>query len=458
MKKLIILTRKLYSSLIIFLTIVSLFNCTQVNKTANFKVDLESKESTSLVKREIPNSNINTRICKLCGCDSTEETTIEESFKLYTCSNCNSTELQKDDCILQGATNEDSDNKTELVHGLKTSVYENYRNLFFGKSDFLISRKNRNNLLARIFEPEFTWERFSHGSIKDNCKVYNDKEQGFDHFKLSYTYALYGNKNCTNLLLHFVNKHSGNTLYKNLRLFKKMDINDCSNSMMVFRYDDFKVGVDSFEKVHLHQEYNITSYDLPPKFLFSNEQQEWIPTGVQNPQAIINPKIIHDRLLLLFQLINTQKSSTPICKLEDIKVKVVIQCKSVAFPPNPKYNREFVENRLKKIRSKHNYKDFKSFLEKFEDKLIYVLGLIPNAQLVSNNNELRSDTPLSSLSIPCKEALYFGDIPNLMSIFNYTSKFNEHDKSRSYITSVHIVEDNEENKLLKDIENALNAN
>ncbi|OII73347.1 uncharacterized protein cubi_02559 [Cryptosporidium ubiquitum] len=450
--------RKLCFGLILFLAIVSLSNCTQVDKTINFKGDLVSKEPIISVKSEPQDFENNLEICKLCGCDSIKETTIEESFKSYTCSNCNNTKLQEGDCIFQGATNEDNDNKIELISGLETSTYENYKTLFFGKSDSLISRKNRNHLLARIFEPEFIWERFSHGGIKDNCKVYRDKEHGSGHFKLRYTYSLHGDQNCTRLLLHFVNKHSGSTLHKNLRPFIEVDGNDHSNSMMVFRHDDVRVGVDSFEKIHLHQEFNITSYDLPPKFVFSNEQQEWVPAGIQNPQAIINPKIIHDRLLLIFQLVNTQTSSTPICKLENIKVKVVIQCRSIAFPPNPKYSREFVENRLKKIHSKHNDKNFKLFLEKLEEKLVHVLSSIPNALLSSNNNELSPNTLLSTLSIPCKEALYFGDVPILMSIFNFTSKLSEHAKSSSYIMSTHIIEDNEENKLLNEIENTLNTN
>ncbi|KAH8582332.1 uncharacterized protein ELE39_003653 [Cryptosporidium sp. chipmunk genotype I] len=458
MKELRNFMRKLCSGLILLLTIVNLSNCIEVDKAINYKENSKSNESISSIRLELPNYKSNFEICRLCGCDSTKDTNKEGNFKSFTCSNCNGIELQKGDCILQGAISESNNSKTELVHGLETSVFGDYRTLFFGKSDFLTSRRYRNNLLARIFEPEFTWERFSYGGIKDNCKIYRDEDKGFEHFKLSFTYTLNGNGNCTHLLLHFVNKHSGSTLYKNLRLFKGIESDNNLNSMMVFRHDNVKVGLDSLEKINLHQEFNITSYDLPPTFLFSTEQQEWVPTGIKNQQIIINPKIIHDRLLLIFQLINSQTSSTPTCKLDNIKVKVVVQCKSVAFPPNPKYTKEFVEDKLKKIHSKHNDEAFKFFLQKLEEKLMHLLGSIPNALITSNSDELTLNTPLSNLSIPCKEAIYLGDIPNLMSKFNYSSKFNEHSNSRSYITSTHVLEDKEEDKLFKDIENALNVN
>ncbi|KAK9172259.1 hypothetical protein CmeUKMEL1_05180 [Cryptosporidium meleagridis] len=447
--------RKLCSGLILLLIILSISNCTEVDKDIDFKGNLQTKEPILSTGPRTPNYDNHSEICRLCGCDSTSNVNIE-GFKSFTCSNCNQSKIQQGDCILQGAINDSNNNKTELVHGLETSVFGDYRSLFFGKSDFLASRSYRNNLLARIFEPEFTWENFSHGSIKDNCKIYRDEEDDYEHFKLSFTYTLHGDQNCTRLLLHFVNKHSGSTLYKNLRPFKEIESDHDSNSLMVFRHDDIKVKVSSLEKVNLHQEFNITSYNSPPKFVFSSEQQEWVPVSLRNQEIIVNPKIIHERLLIIFQLINSQ-SSTPSCKLDNVKVEVVVQCKSVAFPPDPKYNQDFVQDKLKKIHSKYDDKLFKLFLQKLEEKLMQALESIPNALLATNSNKLITNTPLSNFSIPCKEAIYLGDIPKLMSKFNYTSKFNELANSSSYSTLTQTPEDIDENKLLDDIEASLNT-
>ncbi|KAL3127782.1 putative signal peptide-containing protein [Cryptosporidium hominis] len=448
--------RKLCSGPILLLIILSLSNSTQVDKGIDFKENLQLKESIFSTGLRIPNYNNHSEICRLCGCDSTKNVNVE-GFKSFTCSSCNKSKIQEGDCILQGAINDSNNNKTELVHGLETSVFGDYRSLFFGKSDFLTSRSYRNNLLARIFEPEFTWENFSHGSIKDNCKIYRDENDDYEHYKLSFTYTLHGDQNCTRLLLHFVNKHTGNTLYKNLRPFKEIENDYDLNSLIVFRHDDVKVRVDSLEKVNLHQEFNITSYDSPPKFLFSPEQQEWVPVSLRNQEIIVNPKIIHERLLIIFQLINSQ-SSIPNCKMDNVKVEVVVQCKYVAFPPNPKYNKDFVQDKLKKIHSKYDDKIFKLFLQKFEEKFMHVLDSIPNAPLTANSNKLIMNTPLSNFSIPCKEAIYLDDIPKLMSKFNYTSKFNELANSSSYYTSTPTFEDIDENKLFDDIEVALNTN
>ncbi|KAJ1606878.1 MATH-containing protein [Cryptosporidium canis] len=393
-------------------------------------------------------------VCRSCGCGSFRNLAAE-SFAMYTCMDCNGTRLESD-CVYSGVTDESSEgNRTELIRGLHTSTFGEYKNLFYGKSDVLVNRKNRNNLLARIFEPEFVWQRLSYGSIRDNCIAYRDSEGDSDHFKLSYTYTLQGDKNCTELLVHFVNKHSGRTLYKNIRPFKGMNESHDVSSMMVFRHDDIEVGVDSFEKINLHQEFNLTFYDLPPKYLFSNEQQEWVPTGIQTPQIEIHPRIVHDRLILLFQLINSPKSSIPNCKLENIRVNALVQCRGVAFRPSPDYSRALVESKLREMRAKYRSKDLKLFLRKFEDKLKTVLGAIPNALLTSNNDDSRSNTPLSGLSIPCKEALYLNDIPKLMSTLNHSSIFSELAKSSSYISSMHILEDAEEAALLQKIENAL---
>lgn len=449
--------RKLCPCLIVLLALVNFSVCFEQKESPNSRGELRLKGSAYLSISESDNAGHLSEICESCGCSSSADS-ITEGFKLYTCLDCNSTKLQQEDCAFKGVVSESSKgNWTKLVSGLETSIYGDYRSLFVGRSNFLANRNNINNLLTRIFEPEFTWERLSHGSIRDNCMVYNNRTQDSDHFKLSYIYTVHGGNNCTDILIHFVDKYSGSTLYKNLRPFKGADGKSSPNSMVVFRHNDIEVEVHSFEKTNLHQEFNITFYDLPPKHLFSNEQQEWVPAGAQSPQMEINPKIIHERRLLLFQLVNSQKSSIPPdCRLENIKVNVVVQCKSVAFQPDPKYSKKFVEEKLESIRSKRSSKNFNLFLEKLEEKLVSALASIPNAQLAPTVAESKLATPLSSLSIPCKEALYLGDIPRLMSAFNYTSILSSYARPNSYITSVHILEDSEDNLLLNNIENALN--
>ncbi|KAF7455990.1 hypothetical protein HWI79_3481 [Cryptosporidium felis] len=396
-------------------------------------------------------------ICSSCGCGPPGVSGLGASFESYFCGGCSAEGPELRDCILKGVSAESAQDPVRALGGTGPQGREEYLTLLFGSSDRLVNMRTRTSVLSKIFEPEFAWERFSHGSMRDNCRLYgSDSEPGSGYFKLRYFYTLEAGANCTEVLLHFVDKNAGSTVSKNLRLSKELNWTDGSG-ILVLQHEDVRADSRHFDRINLHREFNLTYYDLPPTFLFSRERREWVPAGVQGPQIEVNPKMVSDNLVLLLQPLGPRGPESPVCELKDIRVQVAIQCSSAAFPPSPLFSRSQTEARLREMRSRSG-KKFELLARRVEQRLLAALESIPNAWLSprgARDSQVRS--PLSGLSVPCKEALYLNEVPRLMSRFNRTSLLLDAARPLRYIEQTLVLEDAEENALLGKMESALDA-